>query len=92
MYWKPLSGSAEVDFAIEEHGALIPIQVKATVNLKSKSLQSYINQFHPRAAWRFSLADYREQAALTNIPLYGIVAFLTRERRGVGDALATSAW
>ena len=77
MYWKPASGSAEVDFAIEAHGALIPIEVKAAANLKSKSLQSYVNQFQPEAAWRFSLADYREQSALTNIPLYGIVAFLT---------------
>jgi predicted AAA+ superfamily ATPase len=72
MYWAPENGKAELDFAIERSGALVPIEVKAEVNLQAKSLRSYIDRFQPSEAWRFSLADYREQEDMTNVPLYAI--------------------
>ncbi len=72
MYWAPENGRAEIDFVIESNGALVPIEVKAEENLQSKSLRSYIDRFHPVDAWRFSLADYREQSDMTNVPLYAI--------------------
>jgi len=72
MYWAPVDGRAELDFAIERSGGLVPIEVKAEENLRSLSLRSYIERFHPTEAWRFSLADYREQEDMTNVPLYAI--------------------
>lgn len=72
MYWSPEKPTAEVEFAIERAGALVPIEVKAGENLKSKSLRSYIDRFAPSEALRFSLADYREETDMTNVPLYGI--------------------
>ena len=72
MYWAPENGRAEIDFVIESSGALVPIEVKAEENLRSKSMRSYLDRFHPVEAWRFSLADYREQADMTNVPLYAI--------------------
>lgn len=47
-----------------------PIEVKAEENLKSKSLKTVYmenNNLHPI---RFSMANYREQEWLTNVPLY----------------------
>ncbi|MHB2029103.1 MAG: ATP-binding protein [Acidimicrobiales bacterium] len=72
MYWAPENGRAEIDFVIESSGTLVPIEVKAEENLRSKSMRSYLDRFHPVEAWRFSLADYREQADMTNVPLYAI--------------------
>ncbi|MDH2903403.1 MAG: ATP-binding protein [Actinomycetota bacterium] len=72
MYWAPKNGRAEIDFVIESNGTLVPIEVKAEENLRSKSMRSYLDRFHPVEAWRFSLADYREQADMTNVPLYAI--------------------
>jgi predicted AAA+ superfamily ATPase len=72
MYWAPENGRAEIDFVIESSGTLVPIEVKAEENLQSKSLRSYIDRFHPAEAWRFSLADYREQSDMTNVPLYAV--------------------
>ena len=72
MYWAPENGRAEIDFVIESSGTLVPIEVKAGENLQSKSLRSYIDRFHPAEAWRFSLADYREQSDMTNVPLYAV--------------------
>ena len=72
MYWAPENGRAEIDFVIESNDNLVPIEVKAEENLRSKSMRSYLDRFHPVEAWRFSLADYREQADMTNVPLYAI--------------------
>jgi predicted AAA+ superfamily ATPase len=86
MYWAPENGKAELDFAIERSGALVPIEVKAEENLQSKSLRSYIDRFQPAEAWRFSLADYREQEDMTNVPLYAIGPRLYLDRSSVGTA------
>lgn len=72
MYWSPEKPTAELDFAIERAEGLVPIEVKAEENLRSKSLRSYIDRFNPAGALRFSLANYREQENMINVPLYAI--------------------
>jgi predicted AAA+ superfamily ATPase len=76
MYWSPEKPTVELDFAIERGGDLVPIEVKAAENLRSKSLRSYIDRFHPPEALRFSLANYREQDDMINVPLYAIGPWL----------------
>lgn len=78
MYWSPEKPTAEVDFAIERSGSLVPIEVKAEENLKSKSLRSYIDRFQPAEALRFSLSGYREQQDMINVPLYAIGPWVSR--------------
>lgn len=78
MYWTPEKPTAEVDFAIERPSGLVPIEVKASENLKSKSLRSYIDRFQPPEAARFSLSNYRVQEDLVNVPLYAIGSWLRR--------------
>ncbi|PRM14661.1 hypothetical protein BV002_01478 [Haemophilus influenzae] len=73
FYWTTEKGTAEVDFVVQRKQAVIPIEVKAEENLKAKSLKVYVEQFQPEQAIRFSMADYREQDWLVNVPLYGIV-------------------
>ena len=72
FYWATEKGSAEVDFVVQRKQAVILIEVKAEENLKAKSLKVYAEQFQPEQAIRFSMADYREQDWLVNVPLYGI--------------------
>lgn len=76
MYWAAERATAELDFAIERAAGLVPIEVKAAENLHSKSLRSYIDRFHPPQALRFSLANYREQEDMINVPLYAIGPWL----------------
>ncbi len=78
MYWTPEKPTAEVDFAIERPSGLVPIEVKASENLRSKSLRSYIDRFSPSEAVRFSLSNYRLQEDLVNIPLYAIGPWLRK--------------
>jgi ATPase len=70
FYWATEKGTAEVDFIVQRKQAVIPIEVKAEENLKAKSLKVYVEQFQPEQAIRFSMADYREQDWLVNVPLY----------------------
>ena len=72
FYWATEKGTAEVDFVVQQKQAVIPIEVKAEENLKAKSLKVYVEQFQPECAFRFSMADYREQDWLVNVPLYGV--------------------
>ncbi|MDG6487082.1 ATP-binding protein [Glaesserella parasuis] len=75
FYWATEKGTAEVDFVVQQKQAVIPIEVKAEENLKAKSLKVYVEQFQPECAFRFSIADYREQDWLVNVPLYEVLLF-----------------
>ncbi|MDG6856569.1 ATP-binding protein [Glaesserella parasuis] len=75
FYWATKKGTAEVDFVVQQKQAVIPIEVKAEENLKAKSLKVYVEQFQPERAFRFSMADYREQDWLVNVPLYEVLLF-----------------
>ncbi|THA20905.1 ATP-binding protein [Histophilus somni] len=70
FYWVTERGTAEVDFVLQYKQAVIPIEVKAEENLKAKSLKVYVEQFQSEKAIRFSMADYREQDWMVNVPLY----------------------
>lgn len=75
FYWATEKGTAEVDFVLQRKQAVIPIEVKAEENLKAKSLKVYVEQFQPEQAIRFSMADYRKQDWMVNVPLYGVEFF-----------------
>ncbi|MCK3655696.1 ATPase [Pasteurellaceae bacterium Macca] len=72
FYWATEKGSAEVDFILQQGQTITPIEVKAEENLKAKSLKVYVEQFQPHRAIRLSMADFREQDWLVNVPLYAI--------------------
>lgn len=71
-YWTSKSHIAEVDFVIQDQEYVIPIEVKATINLKAKSLQQYRINYEPKISVRSSLANFEINNGLYNIPLYAI--------------------
>lgn len=71
-YWSADASTAEVDFVVQENGAVWPLEVKAGENLQSKSLKVYRDRYDPPLCLRTSLSDFREQDWLCNIPLYAI--------------------
>jgi len=60
----------EVDFLIQRDNRLIPIEVKAEENLRSKSLRQFHENDPASSPVRISMSDYRKQDNITNIPLY----------------------
>lgn len=76
-YWSAANATAEIDFVIQQGLHVVPVEVKAEENLKSKSLKVYSGKFHPPLAVRTSMSFYRKETWMVNIPLYAI--FLINE-------------
>lgn len=75
-YWTNSNGTAEVDFIIQKNKNIIPIEVKATINLQAKSLKVYNELFKPNIMIRTSLSDYKKIDNLYDVPLYIISSFI----------------
>lgn len=69
-YWSSEKSQNEIDFVFQHANQIIPLEVKASVNLKAKSLAAYREKYHQTIAVRTSLADFEINAGLYNIPLY----------------------
>jgi len=52
------------------------IEVKAETNLKAKSLKTYWEKFQPELSIRTSVADYKREEWMLNLPLYAIETLL----------------
>jgi predicted AAA+ superfamily ATPase len=76
-YWTNERNSVEVDFLLDMGNKVVPLEVTAEVNLKSKSLRSFAEKYHPDLSIRASMADYEKQDWLINIPLYAIGSILS---------------
>lgn len=68
-YWKSKS-IAEIDFLINSLDGIIPIEVKASDNTTSKSLNSYVKKYVPKYAIRLSTKNFGFQNGIKSVPLY----------------------
>jgi len=86
-YWSAERSGAEIDFLIQSDMAIVPVEVKAEVNLQAKSLKSFCQKFRPPIAVRTSMGHYFQQKVelpeaserqlpknyvLLDLPLYAI--------------------
>lgn len=76
-YWVASNATAEIDFVFQKQNEIVPIEVKAEENLKSKSLKVFVDKFENNNAIRTSMSKFRTENWLTNIPLYGIDAIFS---------------
>ncbi len=81
-YYTNDRGSCEVDFIVDTGERIVPMEVKAEVNLKAKSLKTYREKFNPEISVRTSMADYKKEDWLVNLPLYAVEEFCNRTGRG----------
>lgn len=64
-YYTNDRGSCEIDFIVDTGGQIVPVEVKAEVNLKAKSLKTYREKFSPEVSVRTSMADYKKRSGLS---------------------------
>lgn len=76
LYYHTFGNSKyELDFLIQTaNGDVIPIEVKSGENLKSNSFRLFCQKNSPKKAIRTSLADYKVESWMINLPLYAINA------------------
>ena len=71
-YYSGEKSTYETDFLIQKSRDIIPIEVKAESNLKSKSLRAYHDKYSPAVSLRISGSDYTDQGWMKNIPLWSV--------------------
>jgi uncharacterized protein len=78
-YWTASNATAEIDFLIQSQNEIIPIEVKAEENLKSKSLKLFAEKYKPAMAIRTSMSPFRAQEWMINVPLYAAMTIGTQQ-------------
>ena len=71
-YYTNDRNSCEIDFVVDNGEKVVPVEVKAEINLKAKSLKTYSDKFHPETAIRTAMTDYKAENLLINLPLYAV--------------------
>lgn len=72
IYYWTSRANAEVDFIVQYQGKVVPIEVKAEMNVKAKSLKLLVERNPGMHGIRFSMLDYKQQDWVTNYPLYAV--------------------
>lgn len=75
-YYAKDKSTVEIDFLIQIGDKLIPIEVKAEVNVKSKSLRQFVTIDNANSALkgiRFSMRNYEDQGWIKNLPLFAVI-------------------
>lgn len=70
FYYDSESSKLELDFLIQKGNVLVPIEVKAEENLRSKSLSQFYSDHMDSKPVRLSMSGYRKQDNMVNIPLF----------------------
>lgn len=71
-YWANERSTAEVDFLLQDEGRIVPVEIKSGDNLRSKSLRFFCETFSPGKAVRASIAPFRDQGWMENVPLWAL--------------------
>ena len=72
-YWSRKNedkATSEVDFVIQKDNKIIPIEVKAGTDMKSKSLEVYNKMYKPELMIKISAKNFGSKDNLKTIPLY----------------------
>ena len=71
-YYSGEKSTYETDFLIQKGRDVLPIEVKAEENLRSKSARFFYDKFHPSYVIRTSMSGAMDQEWLRNIPLWTV--------------------
>ncbi|MDR1975316.1 MAG: AAA family ATPase [Bacteroidales bacterium] len=74
FYWTG-SEESEVDFVMQYHSDIVPIEVKSGTNVKAKSLKIFREKYTPKISVRFSLKNTRLDNDLLNISLFSVFLY-----------------
>lgn len=79
FYWNRGKTSAEIDFIVQQGGRVIPIEVKAEENVRSRSLSQFVKDNPCLKGLRISMKGYADQEWMENIPLVAMDTYFCRE-------------
>lgn len=74
-YYAKENSTVEIDFIVQVGDRILPVEVKAEENVKSKSLRQFVtvdNAGTGMHGYRFSMKGFKGQDWMSNIPLFAI--------------------
>jgi len=71
FYWES-NNSAEIDFVIQQDDKIVPIEAKANINTKSKSLDVFNKKYYIEKAIRISTKNFGFENGIKSVPLYAV--------------------
>lgn len=77
-YYSSEDSKMEIDAVAQVGNRIVPIEVKAEENLRSKSLRLYVEKHPQLKGLRFSMSDYRDQEWMENVPLYACLDYFSQ--------------
>lgn len=80
-YYSKENSTQEIDFLVQAEERIIPIEVKSEDNIKGKSLSQFVTIDHADKhlkGLRCSMKPYVDQDWMENIPLYGILGYISK--------------
>ena len=83
-YYSKDNSSLEIDFIVQCEAEIIPLEVKAEENVKSKSLRQFVtvdNSGSGMRGYRTSMKGFEHQEWMTNVPLFAIRNFLLNKQQ-----------
>jgi hypothetical protein len=87
-YYTKENSTMELDFIVQCGPHVLPIEVKAEENVRSKSLRQFItvdNAGTGMHGYRFSMKGFQEQDWVSNVPLFAVEPFLQQTARKESD-------
>ena len=79
FYWSNDRTPAEIDFMVQHGGRVVPIEVKASTNVRAKSLSQFVTDNPGLKGLRLSLCPYVDQDWMENVPLYALSGWMGGE-------------
>ena len=75
-YYSTNDSRVEIDFITQNSGRIVPIEVKAEENVRSKSLRTFVEKHPDMKGIRLSMKPYIDQGWMENVPLYALVQLI----------------
>jgi len=70
LYYWTSGNMAEIDFLLNLSNGIIPVEVKSSENIRSRSLQVYVEKYCPNYAIRLSARNFGFLRGIKSVPLY----------------------
>ncbi len=72
LYYWTSGGIAEIDYIMQKGEEIIPVEVKAGIHTKSKSLALFMEKYKPAYAIRISARNFGFKNNIKSVPLYAV--------------------
>lgn len=69
-YYSSNDSTIEIDLIVQHGNRVIPIEVKAEINVKAKALRQFVTDNPTLRGLRLSMLGYQQQDWMDNKPLY----------------------